>query len=99
MGNNRKIDFSIGIFDEISETITDKIKSESERSELYGVGVYTDKIVIEKYMTYPGKKIKERMELAKQIEGVDFVFEVNSTDIEEIKKIVEKACMQKMKNK
>lgn len=97
MEKNRKIDFSIGIFDEISETIKEKIKEESNNCELYGVGVYTDKIVIEEYMTYPVRKLEERMKLVKQLEGVDFVFSIDNTDTKEIRKIVEQACMDILK--
>ena len=97
MEKNRKIDFSIGIFDEISENIKEKIKQESSNCEFYGVGVYTDEVVINEYMTYPTRKIEERMQLVKQIEGVDFVFQVNTTDAKEIKRIVEKECIEILK--
>ena len=99
MKKNKKVDFSIGIFDEISETIKDKIKKESDNCEIYGLGVYTDEIIIQEYMTYPVKKIEERIKLAKELDGVDFVFTVNTTDTKEIKKIVEKAFIEAIKNK
>lgn len=99
MDKNRKIDFSIGIFDEISEAIKEKIKRESDNCELYGLGVYTDEIVIEEYKTYPRRKIEERMDLVKKLEGVDFVFSVNTTDTKEMKQIVEQACIEAIKNK
>ena len=56
-------------------------------------------MVIEKYMTYPVNKIEERMKLAKQLEGVDFVFPVNNTEAKELKKIVEQACIEILKNR
>lgn len=99
MEKNRKIDFSIGIFDQVSENIKEKIKNESKNCELYGIGVYTDEIVIQEYKTYPVKKFEDRMELAKQLEGVDFVFKVNNTDVKELKKIVEQACIKILNNK
>ena len=74
MEKKKKIDFSIGIFDNISENIKERIKQESENCEIYGVGVYTDEIVKNKYNTYPMKNVEERMNLAKKIDGVDFVF-------------------------
>lgn len=96
---NKRIDFSIGIFDEISEVIKEKIKKESSNCEYYGVGVYTDELVIEEYMTYPVRKTEERMKQAKQLEGVDFVFEVNNTDTKELKKIIEQEYLKILKNK
>ena len=99
MKKNKKVDFSIGIFDEISETIKDKIKKESDNCEIYGLGVYTDEIIIQEYMTYPVKKIEERIKRAKELDVVDFVFTVNTTDTKEIKKIVEKAFIEAIKNK
>ena len=99
MEKNRKVNFLIGIFDEISETIKDKIKKESNNCEIYGLGIYTDEIVIQEYLTQPVKKIEERMKLAKQLEGVDFVFSINTTDTEKMKKIVQQACIEALKNR
>ena len=99
MEKSKKIDFSIGIFDQISETIKERIKKESDECELYGLGIYTDEVIIQEYMTYPTKTLEERMEIAKQLEGVDFVFSINSTDVKEVKKIVEQACIEVLKNK
>ena len=98
MENNRKINFSIGIFDQISENIKKKIKKESENCELYGIGLYTDEFIIKKYKTYPVKTIQERMQLAKQLEGVDFVFSVDTTNKEELKKIVKQEYIKILKN-
>ena len=97
----KKIDFSIGIFDVISESIKEKVKQDANNCELYGLGVYTDEVVIDKYNTYPSKKFEKRMEQASKINGVDFVFKVNTTDVKELKKIVEQAYkefLQKSKN-
>ena len=97
MEKKKKFDFSIGIFDNISENIKERIKQESENCEIYGVGVYTDEIVKNKYNTYPMKNVEERMNLAKKIDGVDFVFLVESTDINELKKIVENVLKERLK--
>ncbi len=99
MGEKRKLNFSIGIFDDISDSIIEKIKNESKNCEIYGVGVYSDKIVIEEYFTYPMKNLEERMDNVKQIEGVDFVFPVDTIDIEEMKKIVQQECVKFLENK
>lgn len=97
MEKKKKFDFSIGIFDNISENIKERIKQESENCEIYGVGVYTDEIVKNKYNTYPMKSVEERMNFAKKIDGVDFVFLVESTDINELKKIVENVLKERLK--
>lgn len=94
MEKNRKIDFSIGIFDEISENIKEKIKQESSNCEFYGVGVYTDEVVINEYMTYPTRKIEERMQIAKCFNGVDFVFEVDTKDPKQVEEIAQKAYLE-----
>ena len=99
MDKQRKIDFSIGIFDKITDGIIEKIKREAEKCELYGVGVYTDEIIIKEYMTYPVNTTEQRMKLVRQIEGVDFVFKLNNTDTKEVKKIIEQACREALKNK
>ena len=96
MEKKKKINFSIGIFDKISENIKKRIIQESDNCEIYGIGVYTDEIVKNKYKTYPMRNVEERMNLAKSIDGVDFVFLVNSTDINELKKIVEKAWKERL---
>ena len=77
--------------------IKERIKQESENCEIYGVGVYTDEIVKNKYNTYPMKNVEERMNIAKKIDGVDFVFLVESTDINELKKIVENVLKERLK--
>lgn len=45
------------------------------------------------------KNLEERMNNVKQIEGVDFVFPVDTTDIEEMKKIVQQECVKFLENK
>lgn len=99
MEEKRKIDFSIGIFDGISENIKEKIKKESSNCELYGVGVYTDEVVINEFGTYPMKNTEERMRLAKEIEGVKFVFPVKTTNVAELKEIIKQAYAKIIENK
>ncbi len=99
MEKNKKIDFSIGIFDDISENIKKRVKKEADNCEIYGVGVYSDEIVKNKYKTSPIRSEEERMNLVKDLEGVDFIFLVDSIDVNEIKKIVEKACKGVLKNR
>ena len=99
MEKNKKIDFSIGIFDDISENIKKRVKKEADNCEIYGVGVYSDEIVKNEYKTCPIRSEEERMNLVKNLEGVDFIFFVDSIDVNEIKKIVEKACKGVLKNR
>lgn len=95
----KKIDFTIGIFENISDKIKDKIQKDSTKCETYGVGVYTNEFIINNYMTYPMKSQEERMKIAKEIPGVDFVFSVNSTDVNEVKKTIESVYTEYLKNK
>lgn len=88
--NKKKLGFSIGIFDNISDRIKSRILKESSECETYCVGVYTNEIITKKYMTYPLNTQEERMNIAKEIPGIDFVFPVNTTDIDEVKTIIEK---------
>ncbi len=97
--NIKKIDFTIGIFDNITDKIKNKILEESTKCETYAVGVYTDKFIIENLMTYPSKNLEERINLAKNIEGVSFTFPVNTSNKEEVKKIIEEGYQKYLKNK
>ena len=42
----KKVDFSIGIFDNLTQKGLEKIKSDISNCEIYGIGVYTDNVVI-----------------------------------------------------
>lgn len=99
MEKMRKIDFSIGIYDDISENIKSKIKRESQKCEIYGVGIYSDSIVIENFKTYPMKNAEERIAQVKALKDVDFVFLVESMNAEDIKRSVESACMEFLKSR
>lgn len=100
MENNikKKLGFSIGIFDNISDRIKSRILKESSECETYGVGVYTNDFVTKKFMTYPLKTQEERMETAKEIPGVNFVFLVDTADPGEIKDIIENEYTNFLKN-
>lgn len=89
----RKFDFTIGIFDAISEKIKDKILNDSKLSETYGVGVYTDKYVIEELKTYPTKNQNERLDEVRKLKKVDFVFLVDTTEKKELKELVTKTYL------
>lgn len=97
--SKRKFNFTIGIFDGISEKIKLKIKEESNECETYGVGVYTDKFVIDNFMTYPSKALEIRQENVKKINGVDFTFSVNTSDASKVKKIIESEYQKYLQNK
>lgn len=91
MENMKKIDFSIGIYDDISENIKSKIKRESQKCEIYGVGIYSDSIVIENFKTYPMKNAEERITQVKALKDVDFVFSVSDRDPKKVQEVAENA--------
>jgi hypothetical protein len=68
-----------------------KIKKEAEKEGVYGIGVYTDRYCEQELMTYPMKKIDERMEIARCFEGVDFVFSVDSREQKQIEEKLEES--------
>ncbi len=84
----KKIDFCIGIFDNLTENGLEKIKKDIENCEIYGIGVYTDRVVIDNFYTYPQNNLEKRMETAKNINGVKFVFPIDSIEPNKIKEIV-----------
>lgn len=94
----KKLNFTLGIFDEISEKIEIKIKEESEKCDIYGVGIYTDKFVIENFMTYPSKTLEERIQNVKKLSGVAFTFPVNTSNSTKVKEIIENAYKEYLQN-
>ena len=102
MEKMKKIDFSIGIYDDISENIKSKIKRESQKCEIYGVGIYSDSIVIENFKTYPMKNAEERIAQVKALKDVDFVFSVSDRDPKKVQEVAEdayRAYMEENKKK
>lgn len=87
----KRFNFSIGVFDELSDNIRGKMNEEAQKSKIYGVGVYTDRFIIEHLMTYPANTLKERMENVKKINGVDFTFPVDTSSPGRVKDIIENA--------
>ncbi len=90
----KKVDFCIGIFDNLSQVSLEKIKNEIDNCQIYGIGVYTDEVVIENFRTAPLNSLEKRIEVAKNIEGVKFVFPVDTNDKEKIKEIVKKETLK-----
>ena len=90
----KKIDVCLGIFDNLSEVSLQKIKNDVANCEIYGVGVYTDDIVIKKFKTQPLNSFEERLSTAKNIEGVDFAFAVDTEDKEKIKEIIKEEAIK-----
>ncbi len=84
----KKFDFCIGIFDNLSEKSIKKIKNDIDNCEVFGIGVYTDNIVKDKFFTYPINNIDKRLENAKNIAGVKFVFPIDTNNPDKMKKIV-----------
>jgi len=86
----KKIDFSIGIFDNLTKKGLEKIRSDIDKCEIYGIGVYTDDVVINEFYTYPVNNLEKRMEIARNIEGVKFVFQLDTSEPEKLKEIIRK---------
>lgn len=97
--DKKEFAFSIGIFDNITDKIKSRILDESNRCKTYGIGIYTDKFIVEKFMTHPSKKIDERVSNVKNIPGVDFTFLVDTSEINEMKEVVKDAYNSYLKSK
>lgn len=95
----KKIDFSIGIFDNLTQKCIEKIRFDAKNCEIYGIGVYTDEVVVNDFYTYPTNDLTKRMEAAKNIEGVKFVFALNTVEPEKIKEIVKNEVNNFLKQK
>lgn len=91
---NKKIDFCIGIFDNLSERGLEKIEKEISNCEIFGIGVYTDDIVMKKFFTYPLNNLKRRMEIAQNIKGVKFIFPIDTNDPVKMREIIKKESMK-----
>lgn len=61
-----------------------KIEENEGKYYSFGIGVYSDKVFERVYGRKPLKSYKERAHLANSIKGVDFVWEVNELDQDEI---------------
>ena len=90
----KKFNYTTGIYDVICRAIREKVKAESKKQEIYGIGVYTDRYCEQELMTCPMKKIEERMQIAKCFNGVDFVFEVDTKDPKQVEEIAQKAYLE-----
>lgn len=86
--------YTVGIYDVICRAIRMKVKKEAKKEGVYGLGVYTDRYCEQELMTYPMKKLEERMEIAKCFEGVDFVFSVDTRNSKDIEKVAQNAYLK-----
>lgn len=84
----KKIDFCIGIFDNLSKEGLEKIENDIKNCEVYGIGIYTDDIVINNFYTQPLNNLEKRINTVKNINGVKFVFPLNTTEPDEIKEVI-----------
>lgn len=90
----KKIDFCIGIFDNLTEKGLEKIKEDINNCEIYGIGVYTDNVVVEDFYTYPVNSLEKRMDIARSIDGVKFVFPLDTSDSEKLKEIIKNVTIK-----
>lgn len=94
MESKKEFDYTVGIFDLICRTIRKKVQEGAKKNITYGVGVYTDEFCELELMTYPMKNVEERMKIVESIEGVNFVFKVNTNDQEQIDKLAKQAYLE-----
>lgn len=90
----KKIDFCIGIFDNLTEKGLEKIKEDINNCEIYGIGVYTDNVVVEDFYTYPVNGLEKRMDIARSIDGVKFVFPLDTSDSEKLIEIIKNVTIK-----
>lgn len=87
----QKFGFMIGIFDVLSLKIREQIKKESQNYEYFAIGVYTNEFLTNKLMTSSMKTTEQRIEIAEQLDGVDFAFPVETKESNEVKYEIERA--------
>lgn len=88
------VSYTLGVWDILRSENLDKLdrtiqltREENDSIE-FGVGIYDENICEELGVDKPIKSLEDRMEIMKQIIGVDFVFPVKSLDKDVIKKNV-----------
>lgn len=89
---DKEFHYTIGIYDTICKFIREKTREKAAEDGAYGIGVMTDELCEQKYMTHPLKDIEQRMAIARGLEGVDFVFAVD--DLEKAQEIAQKAYLE-----
>ncbi len=100
MSKDNSSNIITGIFDFIVKDIRKAIKETRMKNDKpVGVGVYTTEYCEENFFTKPYKSLEHRKEIASGLEGVDFVFEVNSKDQEEVENIKNKALNEYLERK
>lgn len=77
---SKEYHYTVGLYDIICRYIREKISEGAKQEGAYGIGVFSDRYCEEVLMSRPLKNLKQRMEIAKSFEGVDFVFEVDEKD-------------------
>ena len=90
--NKKEYNYNVGLYDLICRYIREKTLEGAEKVEYYGIGVFTDRYCEETLMSRPMKTLEQRMEIAKSLEGVDFVFSVD--DLSEKDKKAEEAFLK-----
>lgn len=88
----KEFHYTIGIYDTICKFIREKTREKADEEGAYGIGVMTDELCEQKYMTHPLKDIEQRMAIARGLDGVDFVFAVD--DLEKTQEIAQKAYLE-----
>ncbi len=89
--SKQEFGFSLGIFEVLTPKIIKGIREQAAKYKTYALGVYTDEYVQNELNTACMKTTEQRIEIAEQIDNVNFVFPVDTRDATIVKKEIEKA--------
>lgn len=89
-----KFGFSLGIFEVLTPKIRKNIREAAEKYDIYALGVYTDDFVQRELNTACYKTTQQRMEIAEQLDGINFIFPVDTKDPNKAKMEIEEAYKQ-----
>lgn len=95
----QKLGFSMGIFDILTSGIRTRIRKEAENCEVYAVGVYTDDFIEREFNTECLKNQEQRIMIAKELDGVDFIFSIDTRDATLAKQELESAYFEFLERK
>lgn len=90
----KEFNYTIGIFDVMCRTIRMRVKEATKKEGKYGIGVYTDRFCEQELMTCTMKKLEERMQIAKCLDGVDFTFSVDTRDPKLVEEVAKDAYLK-----
>jgi cytidyltransferase-like protein len=99
MKKKRDFGFSMGAFDVITQKMIERIREEAKEYNVYALGIYTNDFIKDELGMKCIKTTEQRMMIAEQIEGIDFVFPINTRETNEVRKEIEKSYSQYLEQK